>query len=324
MGLADFLRGAGNQWAEGFAAKSFGPGWREKLAAQRAQIAGTEAQTEQTRAQTGLAQANTALAEQRGVTEGLEQEKAGVELEQKRAQVAEIERLVRAGTLPSSDLAAARFILEDSERKARQPLVAAQIDLARSGAEENRAQAEKARRMPTLFGGADASTGIPSTAAERKEMSNLVVIKQGLGKVKDLLNTNPGLKGGMGMIAGRYNDAKRRWTGAPIEVDTLYHITDNIADQLLRARSGAAITEGEFSRLRQLVPDPRTHPQMFQNTLKLFEDEVDRIMASKGGAPARLGGVGTGPAIDADIPGAASGAPEVWVKDPATGKLRRQ
>src|SRR5687768_11770221 len=146
MGLADFLRGAGNQWAEGFAAKSFGPGWREKLAAQRAQIAGTEAQTANTRAQTGLTEANTALAEQRGVTEGLQQEQAGVELEQKRAQVAEIERLVRAGTLPSSDLQAARFILEDAERKAAQPLREAQTQLALTGAEENRAQAALARR----------------------------------------------------------------------------------------------------------------------------------------------------------------------------------
>lgn len=75
------------------------------------------------------------------------------------------------------------------------------------------------------------------------------------------------------------------------EVAELRRLTGNIGDQLLRARSGAAVTPSEYERLVKLVPQTGSPESNFVSNLKSFYDELKRIKQSRGmpsgqGAPA--------------------------------------
>lgn len=52
-------------------------------------------------------------------------------------------------------------------------------------------------------------------------------------------------------------------------------------DQLLRARSGAAITEQEYNRLAGMLPKPTDEPQVFRAGLKRFKDQMNALRSEK-------------------------------------------
>lgn len=55
----------------------------------------------------------------------------------------------------------------------------------------------------------------------------------------------------------------------------------DVADQLLRARSGAQINEQEYKRLRGMLPKATDEPQVFRAGLQRFENELNNTIQSK-------------------------------------------
>lgn len=58
-------------------------------------------------------------------------------------------------------------------------------------------------------------------------------------------------------------------------------IADNLAELLLRARSGAQINEQEYTRLRKLMPTPNVPLSTFNVRLRLFMDEVNTLIETR-------------------------------------------
>jgi hypothetical protein len=95
-------------------------------------------------------------------------------------------------------------------------------------------------------------TGLP--AGERQQLAATEVMLQDIGTLRSLANAH---RGSIGPVEGRVAAVKRLTIGEDPEVNELFRISDNLSDQLLRARSGAQINEEEDARLRTLVPNPR-------------------------------------------------------------------
>ena len=114
----------------------------------------------------------------------------------------------------------------------------------------------------------------------------------------------------LGKIMGNLTSAQMQTLGEENpEVADLFRTSDNLADQLLRLRSGAAITEGEYQRMLKLVPNPRGPYSTFMGTLKSFQDELQRIaVKSTGGQVSATGQIAT-PGIVS--PAANAGGPAV-------------
>jgi hypothetical protein len=87
----------------------------------------------------------------------------------------------------------------------------------------------------------------------------------------------------IGRVKGALTDIERKNFGVDESVNDLFRISDNMADQLLRARSGAAITEPEYVRMRSLMPDPRAPLPKFKSDLRLFRTELQQIYKAKTG-----------------------------------------
>jgi len=126
----------------------------------------------------------------------------------------------------------------------------------------------------------------------------------------------------IGYWAGREQDIRSSGALAPLGVEAppesvleMIHITDNISDMLLRARSGAQINEQEYARLRKLMPNPRTSPESFRANLSRFIVETNNIMS------ARQGGEVTQPNEPAAAPPAQPGQPIVQ-QNRRTGEFR--
>lgn len=78
-------------------------------------------------------------------------------------------------------------------------------------------------------------------------------------------------------VTGR-TGAVREFTGdiSTEEVQFRQKLKD-VTDQLLRARSGAAITEGEYNRLAKMLPQPTDPPNVFQAKLEGFAEATQRL-----------------------------------------------
>ena len=88
----------------------------------------------------------------------------------------------------------------------------------------------------------------------------------------------------IGVIGGNRADIQRKTTGGGgPEVNEMFRISDNIADMLLRARSGAQINEQEYARLRTLIPNPRLAEKKFFSDLTGFRAETQRILERRTG-----------------------------------------
>lgn len=127
---------------------------------------------------------------------------------------------------------------------------------------------------------APAGTRPQFTAGEREKISD---IDEMLTQAKMLRSLGDKNRSSIGRVQGTIASLKRSWVGASPEVNDLFLISDNMADKLLRARSGAQINENEFARLRPLVPDPRLPESKFFSDLDMFEGELKRIIARRSG-----------------------------------------
>lgn len=125
-----------------------------------------------------------------------------------------------------------------------------------------------ARKTPAASGSLDRRAALDATLASLEELEQL-------GEA----NTDR-----IGPVIGRITDVQRNTIGADAGINDLFRISDDIADQLLRARSGAAITEGEYARLRKLVPDPRSPLEKFRSDLAGYRREALRLRALKADA----------------------------------------
>jgi hypothetical protein len=54
-----------------------------------------------------------------------------------------------------------------------------------------------------------------------------------------------------------------------------------LQDDLLRAKSGAAITENEYERMRSFLPDPSQNPEQFRSQLEIFTDQYQQLLNDK-------------------------------------------
>lgn len=174
--------------------------------------------------------------------------------------------------------------------------------------------------------------GMRKTPLSSPEVEKRALLESTLSDAEylDALIQQPNVKGVIGPVVGRFTDLKRKWgAGVEPDINDLFHISDNLSDMLLRARSGAQINEQEYRRLRILVPDPRTPFPTFSDNLRRFRIEAGNVLAARRGQPVSQmppqGGTPVRPAAaPAPSPAApAAGAVEEWVRGP-DGKLTRR
>ena len=119
------------------------------------------------------------------------------------------------------------------------------------------------------------------TAAEREELSLMDEILTQLDTLEQL---GEGNRGSIGVVQGRVAATKRATVGASDDVNEMFRISDNVADMLLRARSGAQINEQEYGRLRSLIPNARGPEGKFFSDLEGFRAETQRVLERRTGA----------------------------------------
>ena len=107
-----------------------------------------------------------------------------------------------------------------------------------------------------------------------------------------------GNRGSIGPVDSMAGWLASKTVGNIPAVAEMRRLAGNLADMLLRARSGAQINEQEYARLVSLVPqtsDPETN---FFAKLRSFRDELKRVQASRigqsGGQNELQGGVPSG------------------------------
>lgn len=120
-----------------------------------------------------------------------------------------------------------------------------------------------------------------TTGAELDKKANLDVMLQDINTLSELAGTKEGAAS-VGPVSGRWSAAKQNWIGGqPPSATHLHQIAKNLSDQLLRARSGAAISPGEYQRLLAIVPDPNTPLSTFMQRLEGFQTELKRIQGAR-------------------------------------------
>lgn len=118
----------------------------------------------------------------------------------------------------------------------------------------------------------------PIPAGERERRSML----QGmLADAEYLEQIAPKHRGSIGKFQGPLEEIKQGWVGGDPEAIDLFSISDNLSDQLLRARSGAQINEQEYARLRKIVPNPRASEDKYFADLRRFRFEMARLMEQR-------------------------------------------
>ena len=157
-------------------------------------------------------------------------------------------------------------------------------------------------------------------AGQQKDKGSLETLLDNTKILGELIKT-PGLAdqfGGPFGIKGAWTAFKRKMGGGSAEAGNLISITENMADNLLRARSGAQINESEYARLRPLIPTIDDPWPAFLQKFKYFTEESQRILANRYGKsndPAAPGAPGAG---------GSGAAPVISYKRGPDGKLVRQ
>lgn len=132
--------------------------------------------------------------------------------------------------------------------------------------------------VPNTVGGR--ASGMSTGELDRRGMLNQMT--QSLDELETLANSN---RGSIGVVAGKLASLKRNTIGATSGVDDMFHISDNLSDMLLRARSGAQINEQEYARLRNLVPNPRGPENKFFDDLRRYRTELGQLAAVRNFQP---------------------------------------
>lgn len=159
---------------------------------------------------------------------------------------------------------------------------------------------------------------IPS--GEREKRAGLQSILSDIGRLRELASGPGGQDIGYysGRIAETRSSGMIPGVGAPrAETMEMIHISDNISDMLLRARSGAQINEQEYARLRKITPNVRTSPEKFWVDLDRFEIELRNVLAARQGQPVSQ-------TLDPGAPEAPGGAPgrPMVQRNRRTGEMR--
>lgn len=86
----------------------------------------------------------------------------------------------------------------------------------------------------------------------------------------------------VGFATGRIKQLQASTVGGlPEDQNQFYADVNDLADMLLRARSGAQINEQEYQRLTRLVPTPNMPPSTFNARLKRFETQIEQVLESQ-------------------------------------------
>lgn len=134
---------------------------------------------------------------------------------------------------------------------------------------------------PAALGGVNVRrSGVPAGEMEKRG-----ILTSMLSDLNELETLAEGQEGNIGPLAGRFAAARRATVGVGPDTNDMFHIADNLADQLLRARSGAQINEQEYRRLRLLTPNPRTPSEKFWADLRRFKIELQNILSARQGGP---------------------------------------
>lgn len=158
-----------------------------------------------------------------------------------------------------------------SERgKARKYETGATLDEARTDSE----LMEQAGTMPTKPG----KQALPS-AKEREQLSSLEALHNDLSFVNDLYQG--GGKAYVGPGISRMSAIGEKTVGLAEKNTQMRRATRAIADNLLRAKSGAQINESEYERLVSLVPMTNDPPEVFETKLQDLNREVVSIYRTK-------------------------------------------
>ena len=155
--------------------------------------------------------------------------------------------------------------------------------------------------------------GKPAPSSERTQMNLLFDLKKKLRTVRGLYKPEF-----VGRLEGPIGSAKEL-TGIRINKDQVKfkQLVNTVADDLLRAKSGAQINEMEFKRLKELVPDVNLPDDAFMARFEQFYDNLDEMIDTR---RTSLKESGMRP-----MSGGFSGNDEGEVtvtRDPKTGKLR--
>lgn len=125
--------------------------------------------------------------------------------------------------------------------------------------------------------------GKPLEASVQKEITGL---EGALRQVENIeKNLDPAF---LGPIRGRdFTFEARRQVGGAVgrplpDAETNFRQSlKDVQDQLLRARSGAAISPGEFDRLTSILPKATDEPEVFSAGLARFKTELTKAIQSK-------------------------------------------
>lgn len=172
--------------------------------------------------------------------------------------------------------------------------------------------------VPNTHGGR--ASGMGSGELDRRGM--LKLIGDSVNQLETVAQAN---RGAIGYYAGKATSARR--SGAldflglqtSTGVNDLFHISKNLSDLLLRARSGAQINEQEYQRLSGLTPNPEGGEARFFDDLRKFKEEFNLT--------ASVRHMGTGPGGTSPIPdpfGNGEGGPALSLADQARAELARR
>jgi hypothetical protein len=118
-----------------------------------------------------------------------------------------------------------------------------------------------------------------TSSTERKEIGDLMTLRDNVDIIESLYD-----KKYVGMVQGNAGlSTAKEVTGIGVDVEgtQFRRLVNDLADRLLRARSGAQINNEEYKRLRKLVPTTDLSEVAFNAKLKDFKNELDRTLATK-------------------------------------------
>jgi len=118
------------------------------------------------------------------------------------------------------------------------------------------------------------------TLAERDKKAAMEVMLQDVDRLRYYADLHPEA---IGPFMGRLYGIGRDIVDVAPGINKMFRITTNLAELLLRARSGAQINEAEYRRLRRLMPDPRNPDGKFWVDLSEYFLEAKRLYEAKFG-----------------------------------------
>lgn len=138
---------------------------------------------------------------------------------------------------------------------------------------------------------------IAPTAMARMDILNSM--SENVKLLRELATRHQGV---IGVITGRVAGVVRQLIDVDPEINVMFRISDNMADILLRARSGAQINEREYERLRLLVPNPRGPASKFWSDLDEFDRELQNSIKFIVPSALPTGALGAGAAGRSTVP----------------------